>query len=269
MSALSLNLSNREFWSPRLLDHLDLVLKQSGVLPERLALEITEGVIIDNLDRALVVLHELHARGLEVHVDDFGTGYSSLQALHRLPIDALKIDKSFVAGLGHDERTAELVRTIIQLGNNLGVQVIAEGVETPGQHYSLRQLGCGCGQGYLFSPPVPGPGLEHLITSGRFRAAGARAAPASSEPASGDSAGDNAGDSTGASPDNRAGDSTDDRAGDSTDDRAGASPDNRAGDSAGDTTGTTGSAGHEATDQSSAPASPSMAGTSIQGDLPA
>jgi diguanylate cyclase (GGDEF)-like protein/PAS domain S-box-containing protein len=166
---VSLNLSNREFWSPRLLDHLDLVLKESGVLPERLAFEITEGVIIDNLERALVVLHELHARGLQVHVDDFGTGYSSLQALHRLPIDALKIDKSFVAGLGHDERTAELVRTIVQLGKNLGVVVIAEGVETQGQHDCLRQLGCGCGQGYLFSPPVPGTGLETLIATGHFR----------------------------------------------------------------------------------------------------
>ena len=175
---VSLNLSNREFWSPRLLDHLDLVLKETGVDPERLAFEITEGVIIDNLERALIVLHELHARGLQVHVDDFGTGYSSLQALHRLPIDALKIDKSFVAGLGHEDRTAELVRTIIQLGRNLGVTVIAEGVETPGQHAALGQLGCGWGQGFLFSPPVPASGLEHLITAGRFGKKVARTLPA-------------------------------------------------------------------------------------------
>jgi EAL domain-containing protein (putative c-di-GMP-specific phosphodiesterase class I) len=165
---VSLNLSNREFWSPRLLDHLDLVLAESGVLPERLAFEITEGVIIDNLERALIVLHELHARGLQVHVDDFGTGYSSLQALHRLPIDALKIDKSFVAGLGHDDRTTELVRTIVQLGMNLGVIVIAEGVETTNQQACLRELGCGWGQGYLFSPAVPATGLENLIATGRF-----------------------------------------------------------------------------------------------------
>lgn len=165
---VSLNLSNREFWSPRLLDSLDVVLKESGVQPERLAFEITEGVIIDNLDTALVVLHELHARGLQVHVDDFGTGYSSLQALHRLPLDALKIDKSFVAGLGHDERTAELVRTMVQLGNNLGVTVIAEGIETPSQLRGLRQLGCCAGQGFIFSPPVPAARLEHLIAAGRF-----------------------------------------------------------------------------------------------------
>jgi len=173
---VSLNLSNREFWSPRLLDHLDLVLKESGVLPERLAFEITEGVIIDNLERALIVLHELHARGLQVHVDDFGTGYSSLQALHRLPIDALKIDKSFVAGLGHDDRTAELVRTIIQLGRNLGVTVIAEGIETRGQLECLRELDCACGQGFLFSPPVPAARLEQLATDGQL--AGTHAAPA-------------------------------------------------------------------------------------------
>jgi diguanylate cyclase (GGDEF)-like protein len=165
---VSLNLSNREFWSPRLLDHLDLVLAESGVQPERLAFEITEGVIIDNLERALIVLHELHARGLQVHVDDFGTGYSSLQAIHRLPIDALKIDKSFVAGLGHDDRTTELVRTIVQLGMNLGVIVIAEGVETANQQACLRDLGCGWGQGYLFSPAVPAAGLEHLIATDRF-----------------------------------------------------------------------------------------------------
>ena len=155
---VSLNLSNREFWSPRLLDHLDLVLAESGVLPERLAFEITEGVIIDNLERALIVLHELHARGLQVHVDDFGTGYSSLQALHRLPIDALKIDKSFVAGLGLDDRTTELVRTIVQLGKNLGVIVIAEGVETTNQQACFRDLGCAWGQGYLFSAAVPATG---------------------------------------------------------------------------------------------------------------
>jgi EAL domain-containing protein (putative c-di-GMP-specific phosphodiesterase class I) len=114
------------------------------------------------------VLHELHARGLQVHVDDFGTGYSSLQTLHRLPIDALKIDKSFVSGLDHDERTAELVRTIVQLGTNLGVIVIAEGIETTSQHACLREIGCAWGQGYLFSAAVPAAGLEDLVASGRF-----------------------------------------------------------------------------------------------------
>ena len=162
---VSLNLSNREFWSPKLLDNLDLVLKESGVVPARLAFEITEGVIIDNLEQALVVLQELHARGLQVHVDDFGTGYSSLQALHRLPIDALKIDKSFIAGLVHDDRTAELVRTIVRLGNNLGVTVIAEGIETADQHDRLVEIGCGCGQGYLFSPPVPAASLAGLVAA--------------------------------------------------------------------------------------------------------
>jgi EAL domain-containing protein (putative c-di-GMP-specific phosphodiesterase class I) len=89
--------------------------------------------------------------------------------LHRLPIDVLKIDKSFIAGLGHDDRTAELVRTIVQLGNNLGVVVIAEGMETQGQHDCLRQLGCGFGQGFLFSAPVPAAEVEALVASGHFR----------------------------------------------------------------------------------------------------
>jgi diguanylate cyclase (GGDEF)-like protein len=163
---VSVNLSNREFWGPKLFEHLDAVVKGNGVSPERFAIEITEGVIIDNLERALVLLHELRARGFEVHMDDFGTGYSSLHALHRLPIDALKVDKSFVAGLGEDKRRAELVYSITQLGNNLGVRVIAEGVETQAQRQRLRELGCAFGQGYLFSRPVAASQVEHFIAPG-------------------------------------------------------------------------------------------------------
>jgi diguanylate cyclase (GGDEF)-like protein/PAS domain S-box-containing protein len=164
---VSLNLSNREFWGPKLLDHLDAVLSETGVRPDRLAFEITEGVIIDDLDHAHVVLRGLHERGLQVHVDDFGTGHSSLQALHSLPIDALKIDRSYVSGLGQDERTVERVRTVVQVGHDLGVTVVAEGVETVSQLETLRQLSCPNGQGYYFSPPVPALKLEHLVSSGR------------------------------------------------------------------------------------------------------
>ena len=114
------------------------------------------------------MLHGLHSRQVQVHVDDFGTGYSSLQALHRLPIDVLKIDKSFVAGLDEDERTAELVRTIVQMGKNLSVGVIAEGVETASQHEMLTDLGCPWGQGFLFSPALPAAELQPLLADGHL-----------------------------------------------------------------------------------------------------
>lgn len=159
----SINLSNREFWAPGLLDQVDHVLGATGVPAEWLVFEITEGVIMHNLERALEVLGELHARGLQIHIDDFGTGYSSLEALHRLPIDALKIDRSFVANL-QDDKSTELVRTIVQLGRNLGVDVIAEGIETPAQQHVLAELGCPLGQGYWFSVPVPAVRLGELLT---------------------------------------------------------------------------------------------------------
>jgi diguanylate cyclase (GGDEF)-like protein/PAS domain S-box-containing protein len=159
----SINLSNREFWNPGLLNQIDQVLAATGVPAEWLVFEITEGVIMHNLERALEVLGELHARGVQIHIDDFGTGYSSLEALHRLPIDALKIDRSFVANL-QDNKSTELVRTIVQLGRNLGVDVIAEGIETPAQQHALAELGCPFGQGYWFSVPVPAGRLGELLT---------------------------------------------------------------------------------------------------------
>jgi diguanylate cyclase (GGDEF)-like protein/PAS domain S-box-containing protein len=170
---VSINLSNREFWDPRFFDQFDRTLHETGVRPDLIALEITEGVIMDDIDRAVQMLNKLHARQVQIHVDDFGTGYSSLQSLHRLPIDFLKIDTSFVAGLGEDERTAELVRTIIQLGRSIGVGVIAEGVATPEQHHILLDLGCRLGQGYLFSPPLPPDELEEPLARGRMSFAAA------------------------------------------------------------------------------------------------
>jgi diguanylate cyclase (GGDEF)-like protein len=163
---VGINVSNREFANPRLVEQLDQVLAETGLRPERLTVEVTEGVIMDNLERALGVLRELRLRGVHVHVDDFGTGYSSLEALHRLPIDALKIDKSFVARLGEDERTTELVRTIVQLGSKIGVGVIAEGIETAAQLEVLAHLGPCWGQGYLFSRPLPAGELERLLAGG-------------------------------------------------------------------------------------------------------
>jgi diguanylate cyclase (GGDEF)-like protein/PAS domain S-box-containing protein len=166
---MSVNVSNREFWAPSMLEQLDEVLEETGTPANWLVLEITEGVIMHNLDRALDILEQLHDRGVSLHIDDFGTGYSSLEALHRLPIDALKIDRSFVAGLERDGKSGELVRTIIQLGQTMGVEVIAEGIETPAQQVILAGMGCPEGQGYWFSVPLPASGLRNALVSGEYQ----------------------------------------------------------------------------------------------------
>jgi len=160
---VSVNVSNRQFWQGRLIDDVVESLAMAGVDPHRLAIEITEGVIMRDLRHAGRTLTDLRAIGVQVHIDDFGTGYSSLEALHDLPFDVLKIDRSFVSRLAGSPRSRELVRTIITMGRNLNVAVVAEGIETDEEHRLLRDLGCTHGQGFLFAPPVP---------AGQFRPAG-------------------------------------------------------------------------------------------------
>ena len=161
---VSVNVSNREFWHSDFTAHLTRALAAAGARPEWLNLEITEGVIMHNPEAAQKLLTELRAMGFALHVDDFGTGYSSLDALHRFPVEALKIDQSFVARLETDARSRELVRTIIMMGDNLKMEVIAEGIETVAQEGILRDLGCTSGQGYLYSRPLPAAKIvEQLI----------------------------------------------------------------------------------------------------------
>jgi EAL domain-containing protein (putative c-di-GMP-specific phosphodiesterase class I) len=160
--AISVNISNRQFWHDDLLEVVQACLLDTGLAAHCLALEITEGVVMSNVDEARTMLDDLHGLGVALHIDDFGTGYSSLEALHNLPLDALKIDRSFVARLDTDPRTAELVRTIVLMGANLGLDLIAEGIETTEQRDHLHRLGCTYGQGYLFSKPVPSTMAEHV-----------------------------------------------------------------------------------------------------------
>jgi diguanylate cyclase (GGDEF)-like protein len=152
---LSVNVSNRQFWRSRLIDGVDQRLKRWGLDPGRLAVEITEGVIMHDVKLASEMLNGLHTMGVQVHVDDFGTGYSSLEALHDLSIDALKIDRSFVSRLTTSARSRELVRTIVTMGLNLNLDVIAEGIETSFELDYVRELGCTHGQGYFYSRAVP------------------------------------------------------------------------------------------------------------------
>ena len=160
---VSVNLLHKQFWHPGLIEAITSALRASELDPCALRIEITEGVIMSNPEAANKILQQLHDLGIQLQIDDFGTGYSSLEALHRFPIEALKIDRSFIAGLGVDQRSTELVRTMIMMGQNLGLAVIAEGVETIGQQRSLQVLNCRYGQGYLFARPMPGHDLARCL----------------------------------------------------------------------------------------------------------
>jgi len=167
---VSVNVSNRQFWSGTLVDDVEDCLRRTGLEPAGLALEITEGVIMHNVELARKILDELHGLGCRLHIDDFGTGYSSLEILHQLPIDALKIDRSFVARMDTQPKSVELVRTIVQMAGNLGLDLIAEGIETRCQREWLERLGCSHGQGYLFSPPVPAANAQAFLERGHLEA---------------------------------------------------------------------------------------------------
>ena len=147
---ISVNLSARQFSHPDLVSRVIEALQASGLPPRCLRLEFTESVLIEREGPVIDTFAKLHALGIRLDLDDFGTGYSSLGYLHRFDLDGLKIDRSFVSNIGPDGERSEIVRTIVALANNLGMEVIAEGVETPGQAAVLQGVGCDLVQGYLF-----------------------------------------------------------------------------------------------------------------------
>jgi EAL domain-containing protein (putative c-di-GMP-specific phosphodiesterase class I) len=152
---LSVNVSARQF---RQLDFVEKVLdviQSTGIRPELLKLELTESLVLDSLESSIVKMQALRDAGVKISLDDFGTGQSSLSYLKRLPLDQLKIDQSFVRDLPADAGDAAIVKTIIAMAKNLGMEVIAEGVETEEQRAFLEQNGCLLYQGYLFGEPVP------------------------------------------------------------------------------------------------------------------
>jgi diguanylate cyclase (GGDEF)-like protein/PAS domain S-box-containing protein len=157
---ISVNLSGKQFSHPALISK---ALRDSALVPSSLKLEITESVIMEDPLAASKLLEQLQRQQVQSYVDDFGTGYSSLSYLHRFPMSALKIDKSFVTNIGPDGENAEIVRTIVTLAHNLGMRVIAEGVETAGQLELLREMGCEFGQGFYFSRPVIAAVAEAMI----------------------------------------------------------------------------------------------------------
>ncbi|WP_218856029.1 EAL domain-containing protein [Demequina lutea] len=160
---VAVNLSDREFWHKDLLPHVLDIVKRHHLSPDRLALEITEGVLMRRPEAALHTMQELHDAGLRLHIDDFGTGYSSLETLHRFPVDAFKIDRSFLQSLASGDHTSRLMIALVGLGKSLGLAVVAEGVETGEQLTFLQSIGCATGQGYLFMPAVNSDDAADLL----------------------------------------------------------------------------------------------------------
>jgi diguanylate cyclase (GGDEF)-like protein/PAS domain S-box-containing protein len=163
--SMSVNLSSKQFSQPDLVEYVRRTLRETGVEAYSLSLEITENVVMENTEHSISILSGLQALNIHVEVDDFGTGYSSLSYLHRLPTNTLKIDRSFVSRIGIDTENAEIVRTIIRLGQILEMSVIAEGVENMEQLEYLRRLDCCYAQGYLFSQPLAPDAVEDLLAT--------------------------------------------------------------------------------------------------------
>ncbi|MCI0485348.1 MAG: EAL domain-containing protein [Blastocatellia bacterium] len=159
---MSVNLSGKQFLQPDLIETVGKILTETGIDARNLKIEITESAIIENIESATEILKQLKELGVRVSLDDFGTGYSSLSYLHRFPIDTLKIDRSFVTRMNLP-KNSEIVRTIVTLAANLGMDVIAEGVETGEQIIQLTGMNCEYGQGYLFSKPMDGEAIKRLI----------------------------------------------------------------------------------------------------------
>lgn len=163
---MSVNLSTKQFAQPDLVDQISRIVAETAVPKETVRLEITESVLMLDPDAAATMLARLHDLGVHVCIDDFGTGYSSLSYLLRFPAKTLKVDRSFVAGLSRGGQHAEMVRTIIALARNVGMDVVAEGVETAEQLQLLRSMGCDYIQGFLVSKAVPATAARALIEAG-------------------------------------------------------------------------------------------------------
>jgi EAL domain-containing protein (putative c-di-GMP-specific phosphodiesterase class I) len=161
---ISVNLSARHFLQSDLVQQCRAVLFETQLSHSSLSLEVTESAMMPDPETAIELMYQLKDLGIKIALDDFGTGYSSLSYLHRFPLDSLKIDRSFVSRIMEDD---EIVRTIITLGRNLGLRVIAEGVETAEQVKKLRELGCEFAQGFYFSVPVNAQEATDLLAEER------------------------------------------------------------------------------------------------------
>jgi diguanylate cyclase (GGDEF)-like protein/PAS domain S-box-containing protein len=164
---MCVNLSVRQFRNPKLVQDISGVLDATGLASRCLKLEITESAVMEDVEATIDKLLELKALGIQLAIDDFGTGYSSLNYLKRLPVDTLKIDRSFVSGLGDDPQDAAIVRNVIGLARSLHLTVTAEGIETEDQLTQLRAFGCDNGQGYFFARPMAADAIDAAVSLDR------------------------------------------------------------------------------------------------------
>jgi predicted signal transduction protein with EAL and GGDEF domain len=160
---MSVNVSGRQFKDPDIVEQVEKILRETQVDPTAIKLEITETITMDNAERTIRVVKGMKRLGVRVSIDDFGTGYSSLSYLRRFPMDTLKIDRSFVQNLASNPENLEIVRTIIGLARNLGMDVVAEGAETADEIEQLKALECDFSQGYFFSKPVDSEQADNLL----------------------------------------------------------------------------------------------------------
>ena len=163
---IAVNISARQFVAADFTQKVAAVLADTGARPADVCLEITESVLLDDAEETIAKLEELKALGVHLAIDDFGTGYSSLSYLRRFPVDILKVDQSFVSGLGHDPEDSAIVQAVIQMGKALRMTTLAEGVETAHHLIELRELECDVAQGFHFARPVPAEQFEALLDAG-------------------------------------------------------------------------------------------------------
>ena len=162
---IAVNFSAKQFIQPDLVEQVTVILRETGLDPGSLKIEFTESVAMQDAERTARILNEFKAVGLCTSIDDFGTGYSSLSYLSRLPLDILKLDRTFVSGMDKNKESRQVVHTIISLAHNLGMDVVAEGIETVEQADELKSLGCHYAQGYFFSKPIDKACVENLLKS--------------------------------------------------------------------------------------------------------
>jgi diguanylate cyclase (GGDEF)-like protein/PAS domain S-box-containing protein len=173
---VSVNVSARQLDTPEFVEDVREALRESGLAPDRLVLEITESELMANIERAVQSLETLKALGVRIALDDFGTGYSSLSQLARLPIDIVKVERDFSGGLGDPQTHSALVQAVMEIAHSMHLTTVAERIETHDQLHELQGLACPLGQGFLFSHPLPADAIHALLADGHSYAADTRAA---------------------------------------------------------------------------------------------
>jgi len=151
---MAVNISGKQMKHPRFLEMLTAVVSETGIDPRQLELEFTESVMMDNVDNTIEIFRRLKEMGIQLSIDDFGTGYSSLNYLKHFPVDRIKIDRSFVVDLDHDDNDAAIIEAIVTLAQSLSLRVVAEGVENSDQLRSITRLGCDEVQGFYLAQPM-------------------------------------------------------------------------------------------------------------------